>query len=111
MYRNLVYLPQISYDCSVGGQQGNFGGAYSNALFESAGLNSSIPCNSVSSRATYGCAPGPLCNAVRSFETVVGEWSSSTGPSGSGLFAGTYWATRAFVYDESHSVYVEGFNC
>jgi hypothetical protein len=100
-----------SYRCSLGGQQGNFGTTgYANGLFEYGGLNTAYPCTSISSRFTYGIG-GTLYNGSRVYQTTIGSWSSSTAPSGRGIFQGVYWTTRPGIYDYSTTILVQGFNC
>ncbi len=102
-----------SQSCSTIVQQGYYGGPYANFKFDVGveGYPSVDQCTSVSSQVTYGYA-GNLYSGSRNYQSTIGYWSSSTGPSYGGLFGGRYWTTVAGIGEEYHvDVFVSGFNC
>ncbi len=113
MSTNEVDSPTFKVSCETVGQQGYYGGPCANQQFSYGlyGWPSSYACTSISSQVTYGYA-GNLYSGSRSYQTTIGNWSSSTGPSYGGLFAGRYWTTVAGLGEEFHvDTFVSGFNC
>lgn len=108
-YRNYNPNP-LKYDCGFDAQHGNFGGPYANIYFWNTGINTSVPCTSVSSRVTWAQS-GTLINSARKWNSNVGTWSTAGGPNGYGIFGSRWWNTRPGVYDDRKDSFVAGFNC
>jgi hypothetical protein len=108
---NAVFSPQFKADCTLDGQQGNFGlTGYTNAFFAFGGQNSPSPCTKIGARTTYG-VNGVLYSTARIENSQVGQWASAVAPANRGIFSGTYYATRPGMYDVSFTAHVSGFNC
>jgi hypothetical protein len=111
MLANAVTSPGFKSDCTVDGQQGNFGPTgYANALFAFGGQNSATPCTKIGARVTYGIN-GVLFSSARIEQQTIGQWASAVAAPYRGIFSGTYYATQPGVYDVSTTVFVQGFNC
>ncbi|MFN3257435.1 MAG: hypothetical protein ACE37B_17260 [Ilumatobacter sp.] len=109
-YTHYISQPITSYDCRHGHKHGNFGGAYSNMLFEYGGLNSSVPCHRISTRVHYASGGGVFPGST-DYEYSVGNWASSTAPGNTGVFASDIATQRIGSWYDSGHVRLSGLTC
>jgi len=100
----------LSYDCAHSLGHGNFGGAYSNMEFTFAGINTSVPCQRVETRAFYGSG-GSVYAAAADSEWTVGQWASSTKTGPYGIFASQFNTRRYGSWYDSGQANVRYLNC